>query len=113
MDNETSPENGPIAWSQDGTAGPSEGQVSAAGSALSPRDEIGLLIAESEGRIGDVYRLDREGLSAEQIAERLNVATQGFVYSYRYMIEAALDGKGTTGDARRRQAISALNGLAK
>lgn len=113
MDNETPAENDPIAWRFGGAADNIEGQAPAAGSVLSPRDEIGLLIADSEGRIGDVYRLDREGLSAEQIAERLNVETQGFVYSYRYMIEAALDGKGTTGDSRRRQAISALNGLAK
>jgi hypothetical protein len=80
---------------------------------LSPRDEIRELIATNEGRLGDVYRLLQEGLSPEQIAERLNVATQSFVYSYRYQIDAALDGKPTSGSVLRRQAVSALNSLSK
>jgi len=80
---------------------------------LTPRDEIRRLIAGHEGRIGDVFRLSEEGLSPEQIAERLNVATQNFVYTYRYQIDAALDGKPTSGSVLRRQAVSALNSLIK
>ncbi|TFD63726.1 GIY-YIG nuclease family protein [Cryobacterium sp. Hb1] len=81
--------------------------------APSPRDEIRELIATNEGRLGDVYRLLEEGLSAERIAERLNIATQNFVYTYRYQIDAALDGKTTSGAVLRRQAVSALNSLKK
>ena len=78
-----------------------------------PRQEIEDLLANSEGRLGDVYRLTVEGLTPEQIAERLNVATINFVYSYRYYAEAALDGKPTAGSTLRRQAVSALNALIK
>ena len=48
---------------------------------LAPIDEIRDLIASSEGRLGDVYRLTEEGLDPDQIAEKLNVATSSFVYS--------------------------------
>lgn len=71
------------------------------------------MIATSEGRLGDVYRLLEEGLTTEQIAERLKVATQNFVYTYRYQIESALDGKITSGAVPRRQAVGALNSLRK
>jgi hypothetical protein len=82
-------------------------------STLSPRDEIGELIGMNEGRLGDVYRLGLEGLEPAEIAERLNVATPNFVYTYRYQIDAALDGKPTSGSVLRRQALSALNSLMK
>lgn len=81
--------------------------------APTPRDEVRELIATNDGRLGDVYRLLEDGLSPEQIAERLNVATQNFVYSYRYQIDAALDGKTTSGAVLRRQTVSALNSLKK
>lgn len=81
--------------------------------ARTPRDEIRDLIATNEGRLGDVYRLLQENLTPEQIAERLDVATQSFVYSYRYQIDAALDGKATSGAVLRRQAVGALNSLSK
>jgi T5orf172 domain len=74
-------------------------------------DEIRELISTSEGRLGDVYRLTQQGLSPEQIAAELDVATHGFVYSYRYQTDAALYGKKTTGSVQRSQTLGALNVL--
>ena len=81
--------------------------------APTPRDEIAALLSSHEGRLGDVYRLTEEGLTPEQIAERLNVATPNFVYTYRYQASAALDGKTTNGTTMRRQALGALRSLLK
>ena len=64
-----------------------------------PREELSDFIARQEGRIGDVYNLTQEGLDARAIADRLNVATQGFVYQYQAHIDAALDGKIPSGPA--------------
>lgn len=89
----------------------SSATVPASEPVLSPRDEIARLLELSEGRLGEVYRLTAEGLTPEQIAERLNVATAGFVYSYRYYADAALDGKPTSGSTFRRQALSKIDGL--
>lgn len=78
---------------------------------VAPLDEIRELISTNEGRLGEVYRLTERGLTPEQIATELNVATVGFVYAYRYYTQAALIGKPTTGSALRRQTVSALNSL--
>lgn len=82
-------------------------------SLVSPRAELEELLEANEGRLGDVYRLSQEGLTAEQIADRLNVATIGFVYSNRYQVQAILDGKLTPSLVMRGQATSAINGLIK
>ena len=73
--------------------------------------EIRALISTNEGRLGEVYRLTEEGLTPEQVASQLNVATAGFVYTYRYQIQAAFCGKPTSGAALRAQTVSALNSL--
>lgn len=80
---------------------------------LNPREEIAGLLLEHEGRLGDVYRLTEDGLTPEQIAERLDVATPNFVYTYRYQALAALNGKPTSGSVLRRQTVGALNTLIK
>jgi DNA-binding NarL/FixJ family response regulator len=54
----------------------------------SPRDELENLIETDEGRIGDVFRLSREGLTPQEIADRLNVASYAFVYNNGRQIEA-------------------------
>ena len=78
---------------------------------MAPVDEIRELISTNEGRLGEVYRLTEQGMTPELIASQLNVATVGFVYAYRYQIQAALTGKPTTGTELRRQTVSALNSL--
>lgn len=80
---------------------------------LSPREELAEFIAGQEGRIGDVFTLAAEGLSATEIAERLNVDTPGFVYQYQAYANAALDGLVPQGPTTLKQTRSALNGLAK
>jgi hypothetical protein len=56
------------------------------------RDEVERLLAEDQTRMGDVYRLDREGQSAAAIAQALGVDTTGFVSNYKTAIAALLDG---------------------
>lgn len=58
----------------------------------SVRSELAQLLDADETRMGDVYRLDSEGLSAVEIAQRLDVATAGFVSNYKAAITALLDG---------------------
>ncbi|MGF0117439.1 GIY-YIG nuclease family protein [Promicromonospora sp. Marseille-Q5078] len=80
---------------------------------LAPREELAEFIADQEGRIGDIFTLTSEGLGAKDIAERLNVDTQGFVYQYQAYANAALDGVVPHGPTTLKQTRSALNGLAK
>jgi hypothetical protein len=57
------------------------------------RQEIEQLLAEDQTRMGDVYRLNAEGKSASEIAERLGIDTSGFVSNYKSAIAALLDGE--------------------
>lgn len=43
-------------------------------------------------RLGEVYRLNNEGLTPDEIARRLEVATSNFVWNYTRMADALLDG---------------------
>lgn len=45
-----------------------------------------------QSRLGEVYRFEAEGLSADEIAARLGVTTSSFVWNYRRIIEALLLG---------------------
>ncbi|MFC8596831.1 GIY-YIG nuclease family protein [Isoptericola sp. NPDC057191] len=78
-----------------------------------PREELAEFIAAQEGRIGDVFTLTGEGLSAREIADRLNVDTPGFVYHYQAHANAALDGVVPTSPTVLKATGSALNGLVK
>ncbi|HAM26045.1 MAG TPA: hypothetical protein DCP11_04885 [Microbacteriaceae bacterium] len=78
---------------------------------LAPREELQQFLTADQRRIGDVYRLTRAGLGAEEIAERLNVASPGFVYGYRYQIDAALDGRVSSSRTIQRSVRSALRSL--
>ncbi|MDQ1200492.1 GIY-YIG nuclease family protein [Rhodococcus sp. SORGH_AS_0303] len=78
---------------------------------LSPRDELSVFIQGQQGRIGDVSRLSAEGLDATQIANALNVASTGFVYSYRAYIDAAVNGTFSAGPTMLRQTQATLNSL--
>jgi hypothetical protein len=79
----------------------------------SPRGELERLIETDEGRIGDVYRLSREGLTPQQIADRLNVASYAFVYNNRRQIEAILDGRTVNGPVFRQQTLGVFASLFK
>ena len=59
----------------------------------SVRAEVESLLDVDDTRMGDVYRLDREGKTAPEIADELGVATSGFVSNYKTAIAALLDGQ--------------------
>lgn len=58
----------------------------------SVRQELIDFLNEDETRLGQVYRGLDEGLSAEQIAKSLGLATPNFVWNYSAMVTALLDG---------------------
>ena len=58
----------------------------------SVREELIEFLNEDETRLGQVYRGLEEGLSAEQIAKSLEIATPNFVWNYSVMVGALLDG---------------------
>lgn len=51
------------------------------------------LIRADESRLGEVYRGLQRGLSADAIAAELGVRTSNFVWNYKVVAEALLDGK--------------------
>ncbi|GAA5202191.1 GIY-YIG nuclease family protein [Microbacterium jejuense] len=79
---------------------------------LEPLDEIRQLLFEDQSRLGDVYRLHVvDGHSPQEVADRLNIGTPNFVYSYRAYVDAILSGKVSSGAQLRRQTASALRSL--
>lgn len=56
------------------------------------REELEKLLREDESRLGDVYRLRKEGKSPQEISEELNVKTYGFVYKKEKAVRAILEG---------------------
>src|SRR4051812_20958400 len=69
----------------------------------SVRREIEEALAADTSRLGDVYRLTREGLTPPLIAERLGVDTANFVSNKRGDARAMLDGALPSGPARIRE----------
>jgi hypothetical protein len=57
------------------------------------RAAIEAALQVDETRLGDVFRLQIEGLSPAQMAERLEVQNFTFVYSYRQQLDALLEDK--------------------
>jgi hypothetical protein len=82
-----------------------------------PSPDVRALLAESlqadQTRLGQVYRLHNEGLTPPQIAEQLNVKTHNFVYNYRQLAEALLDGKMPANASMAAQAASRVKGWLK
>lgn len=56
------------------------------------RAEVERLIEADQSRLGQVYRGLRRGLTADAIAAELGVRTSNFVWNYRVIAEALLDG---------------------
>lgn len=82
--------------------------------ALNPSEEIDQLLYEDESRLGDIYRLHYvDGLTPQEVAERLDVATPAFVYAYRAFIDAMREGKYTPSVHRLKQARGTIRGLLK
>lgn len=55
--------------------------------------ELVAALLEDESRLGEVYRLLREGLSAEEMATRMGIATAGLTAGYQQQLEAILEGR--------------------
>lgn len=55
------------------------------------RQELESYLESDETRLGDVYRGLRDGLTAEEIADKVGVSTAYFVWNYSRMIDAILD----------------------
>lgn len=82
--------------------------------ALTARQELEKLVEEDQSRLGDVYRLHvLDGLAPQEVADRLNIETVGFVYGYRSRIDAILDGKVTTGVTLQTQVTAAVRSFVK
>lgn len=56
------------------------------------RTEIESILRVDTSRLGDVYRLSEDNLTAAEVAEKVGVATVGFVSNYRAVVAALLDG---------------------
>ena len=54
--------------------------------------EVQKALENDPQRLGDVWRLTKEGKRPDEIAEELNVTTHGFVYNIRSFIQAIEDG---------------------
>jgi hypothetical protein len=55
------------------------------------RQELESYLESDETRLGDVYRGLRDGLTAEEIADKVGVTTAYFVWNYSRMIDAILE----------------------
>ena len=75
--------------------------------------EVERALNEDKQRLGDVWRLTQQGLSAKDIAAKLDISTPGFVSSYRTYIRAIKDGTLPDAPEPAKQCASALRGFAK
>ena len=55
-------------------------------------NEVREALDKDTSRLGEVWRLNNEGMSPTEIAEELNVSTPGFVYTQRRHIQAIMEG---------------------
>ena len=62
-------------------------------------------------RLGEVW--ERPDKTSQEIAEELGIPTSGFVYSYRRIIAALVDGDVPAKPTSAKQVASALRGFAK
>ena len=82
-------------------------------SVVTVEDEIRALLRDDPSRLGDVFRGRDEGLTAQQIADRHNVSTPGFVYSYDAYIAAALEGRLSSSSWVLKATSSSLRSLCR
>ncbi|MFV0458909.1 MAG: hypothetical protein ACK5MT_09115 [Actinomycetales bacterium] len=57
------------------------------------RAELVAALLEDESRLGEVYRYLGEGLTAEEIAVRMEIASPGHAENYAQQVDAILDGR--------------------
>ncbi len=74
-------------------------------------DEVKKALETDSSRLGEVWR--RGEKTPQEIAEELGVATLGFVYSYRRITVALIDGEVPPKPTSAKQVASALRGFVK
>ena len=77
------------------------------------REEVESALSEDETRLGEVWRLDRQGLKPKEIAEKLGVDTWEFVYNQRRNIKAIVEGILPDSPTPAGQCGSTLRGFIK
>lgn len=83
------------------------------------QSELAALLDRDESRLGEVYRGLQRGLTADGIAEELEVSTSNFVWNYTRIIQSLLEGDLPTaptvalGVARKFRALLRSGGLSR
>lgn len=89
--------------------------VAGAGAALETssevRHELERVLESDQTRLGQVYRGLQRGLSADAIATELSVATSNFVFNYRTVIDAFLQGAVPNSPHIARQAAGRVRSI--
>lgn len=75
------------------------------------RTELEAVLEADQQRVGQVYRLTRRGLDAEQIRVELGLERAGFVSNNRSVAKAMLDGELPRGTTTAGQVASSVRGL--
>lgn len=75
------------------TTGEPEGQLGSVRPSPEVQAELVEFIQKDQSRLGQVYLCRERGLTADQIASELGVATSGFVSNYSRTIRALVDGE--------------------
>ena len=76
-------------------------------------EEVKSALNKDKTRLGDVWRLSKEGLDANQIAKELNVPSYAFVYGTRQVIRAIEEGILPQSRSVAKDCASILRGFAK
>ena len=76
-------------------------------------EDLRLMLEEDESRLGEVYRLLADGLSAQDIAAELGVSTHNFVSNYSSMIDALLEGNFPKGPSLLSQTAAKIRSILK
>lgn len=74
------------------------------------RSELEGIFQRDQSKVGEVYRLTRQGLTPPQIAEAMGRKTSGYVANDRAVTRAVLDGHLPGGSQYCRQTASSRAG---
>lgn len=77
------------------------------------RLELEAILEQDESRVGQVYRLTRQGFTPPQIAKELGVSTSGFVSNARSMARGLTEGHVPSGPSAAQQVLSFVQRVAK
>lgn len=76
--------------------------------------EIEFALQDDETRIGDVFRLQRDGKDPQETAEKLGLGAPNSVYAYRHYIQTLFEGRRITeGTIYAKHTATAIRGFLK